>query len=129
MAFEVQTMSQENLILGRRQTRVTAKDVRRANRGAVLRPLFMDGPLNRVLLAQLTGLSSASVTSVVSDLLEEGLVIENGFEESDGGRPRVSLRVNPNYGLVIGVDVGETGISVEAFDLSMTLVSGATVNL
>lgn len=104
------------------------RDLRRVNRSAVLRPLFLEGPLNRVVLAQLTGLSSASVTNVVGDLIEEELVVEVGTEESDGGRPRVQLRVNPNFGVVIGVDVGETGIRVEGFDLSMTEIAGATVD-
>jgi len=104
------------------------RDLRRVNRSAVLRPLFLEGPLNRVVLAQLTGLSSASVTNVIGDLLEEELVVEVGTEESDGGRPRVQLRVNPNFGVVIGVDVGETGIRVEGFDLSMTEIAGAAVD-
>ena len=30
------------------------------------------------------------------------------------------LRVDPAYGYVIGVDVGETGVTVELFDLGMT---------
>jgi predicted NBD/HSP70 family sugar kinase len=98
------------------------------NRSVVLRPLFLEGPLNRVVLAQLTGLSSASVTNVIGDLLDEGLVVEVGTEESDGGRPRVRLLVNRDFGVVIGVDVGETGIRVEGFDLSMTEIAGAAVD-
>jgi predicted NBD/HSP70 family sugar kinase len=103
--------------------------VRRVNRAAVLRPLFLAGPLNRVVLGQLTGLSSASVTNVIADLLAEELVVEVGTEESDGGRPRVLLQVNPDFGVVIGVDVGETVIRVEGFDLSMTELAGATVGV
>jgi len=91
--------------------------------------MFFEGPLNRVVLSQLTGLSSGSVTNVIGDLLEEELVIEVGTEESDGGRPRVLLRVNPDFGVVIGVDVGETRIRVEGFDLAMTELAGAEVNL
>jgi predicted NBD/HSP70 family sugar kinase len=55
-------------------------------------------------------------------------VVEVGTQESDGGRPRVQLRVNPDFGAVIGVDVGETGIRVEGFDLSMTEIAGAAVD-
>src|SRR5882724_8005384 len=116
---------------GRRvaSVRATVRDLRRVNRSAVLRPLFLEGPLHRVVLSQLTGLSSASVTNVIADLLEEGLVVEVGTEESDGGRPRVLLQVNPDFGVVIGVDVGETVIRVEGFDLSMTELAGATVGV
>jgi predicted NBD/HSP70 family sugar kinase len=104
--------------------RATVRDLRRVNRAAVLRPLFFEGPLNRVLLSQLTGLSSGSVTNVIADLLEEELVVEAGTQESDGGRPRVLLRVNPAFGAVIGVDVGETRIRVEGFDLAMNELAG-----
>lgn len=112
-----------------RATRATVRDLRLVNRTAVLRPLFLDGPLNRIVLAERTGLSSASVTNVVADLIAEQLVIEAGTEESDGGRPRVLLRVNPDFAVVIGVDVGETGIRVEGFDLSMKELAGSTVDV
>ena len=116
---------------GRRvaNVRATVRDLRRVNRAAVLRPLFLAGPLNRVVLGQMTGLSSASITNVIADLLDEELVVEAGTEESDGGRPRVLLQVNPDFGVVIGVDVGETVIRVEGFDLSMTELAGATVGV
>jgi hypothetical protein len=95
----------------------------------VLRRLFLDGPLNRVALAQLTGLSSGSVTNVTAALLEEGVISEVGLEESDGGRPRVMLQVNPDFGAVIGVEVGETRIRVEAFDMRMRVAGVAEVPL
>jgi predicted NBD/HSP70 family sugar kinase len=111
------------------KARATVRDLRRVNRTVVLRRLFLGGPLNRVVLAQLTGLSGGSITNVVSELLEEGLVVEAGFEESDGGRPRSLLQLNAEFGAVIGIDVGETGIRVEGFDLSMREVAGAAVPL
>jgi predicted NBD/HSP70 family sugar kinase len=109
--------------------RATVRDLRRVNRTAVLRHLFLGGPLNRVRLAQLTGLSSGSITNVTAELLDEGLTREVGFEESDGGRPRVLLEVNPDFGAVIGIDVGETGILVEAFDLAMQELAAAATPL
>lgn len=111
------------------RTRATVRDLRRVNRSAVLRRLFLDGPLNRVVLSELTGLSGGSVTNVTAELLEEGLIREVGFEESDGGRPRVVLEMDPDYGAVIGIDVGETGILVEAFDLSMRELAAAATPL
>jgi predicted NBD/HSP70 family sugar kinase len=109
--------------------RATVRDLRRASRAAVLRPLLFDGPQNRGGLARHTGLSSASMSNVVGELLEEGLLLEAGREESNGGRPRVLLRVNPDFGVVVGVDVGETGVRVEAFDLTMREVGGAHLEI
>jgi predicted NBD/HSP70 family sugar kinase len=99
--------------------RTTVRDVRRRNRSVLLSKLYFDGPLSRQHLSQLTGLSPATVSNVIGSLIEEGLVVEAGSVDSDGGRPRVLLRVDPQYGYVIGVDVGETRVRVELFDLMM----------
>lgn len=99
--------------------RITTRDIRRVNRAALLRPIFLKGPLHRTDLGKITGLSGASVISVVSDLLDEGLIIEAGHEDSEGGRPHVLLEVNPAFGVVVGVDIGDIGIRVGVFDFSM----------
>jgi predicted NBD/HSP70 family sugar kinase len=100
--------------------RTTVRDLRRHNRSALLSKLFFDGPLSRHELSSLTGLSAATVSNVTGELIEERLIVEAGLIDSDGGRPRVLLRVDPHYGHVVGVDVGETGVKVELFDLAMT---------
>src|ERR1039457_2515995 len=100
--------------------RGTVRDLRRENRAAVLWSLYFSRPGSRQDLSAATGLSPASVTNVVRELLEAGIVIEAGSEDSDGGRPRVLLDINPDYGYVIGVDIGETRIRVELFNLAMT---------
>ncbi|MEU9700508.1 ROK family protein [Streptomyces sp. NPDC047981] len=98
----------------------TVRDLRRENRTAVLRRLYFDGPQSRLALGPATGLSSGSVSNVVGELLAEGLVEEAGSVDSAGGRPRTLLRVRPGSGCMIGVDVGETRIRVELFDLALT---------
>ncbi|MDX6431331.1 MAG: hypothetical protein QOE54_3697 [Streptosporangiaceae bacterium] len=85
----------------------------------LLRSLCFGGPTSRQKLSELTGLSPATVSTLVAAMIAEGLVVEAGAVESDGGRPRILLTVNPAYGYVIGVDVGETRIRLELFDLHM----------
>jgi predicted NBD/HSP70 family sugar kinase len=99
--------------------RGTVRALRRENRAAVLWSLYFSQPGTRQDLSAATGLSPASVTNVVRELLNEGIVIEAGSIDSDGGRPRVMLEVNPDHGYVVGVDIGETRIRVEIFDLTM----------
>lgn len=103
-----------------RPKRATVRDLRRRNRSTLLSTLFFEGPLSRHELGGQTGLSAATVSNVVGELIDDGLVAEAGQVESDGGRPRVLLRVNPAYGHVVGIDVGETGVTMEVFDLAMT---------
>jgi len=109
---------------GMQATRTTARDIRRRNRSALLSALFFHAPLSRMELGVLTGLSSGTVSTLTAELLDAGLVEEAGQTGSDGGRPRTMLRVNPGYGTVAGVDVGETGALVEIFDLAMEKVAG-----
>ncbi|MET7674113.1 ROK family transcriptional regulator [Streptomyces seoulensis] len=103
----------------------TVRDLRRGNRTAVLHRLYFDGPLSRFELGPATGLSSGSVSNVVADLIADGLVEEAGSVDSDGGRPRTLLRVAPHSGQMIGVDVGETRVRVELFDLALTELARA----
>ncbi|MDW5326224.1 ROK family transcriptional regulator [Plantactinospora sp. KLBMP9567] len=105
--------------------RTTNRIVRQRNRSALLSKLFLEGPLTRQDLARFTGLSQPAVSNVVGDLIGAGLVVEAGAVESDGGRPSMMLRVAPRYALVAGVDVGETRIRVELFDLAMTMLASA----
>lgn len=105
--------------------RTTVRDLRRHNRSLLLSKLYFDGPLSRHELSQLTGLSAATVSNVTAELAEEQLITEAGQVESDGGRPRVLLRVDPGYGHVAGVDIGETGVKVELFDLAMNRLAAA----
>ncbi|MFF2380574.1 ROK family protein [Streptomyces sp. NPDC058108] len=103
----------------------TVRDLRRGNRTAVLQRLYFEGPMSRYELGPATGLSSGSISNVVAELVADGLVEEAGSVESDGGRPRTLLRVAPGSGHMIGVDVGETRVRVELFDLTLTELARA----
>ena len=103
----------------RERRRWTVHDLRRDNRSVLLSSLFFEQASSRQELSAATGLSPASVSNVVRDLIYEGIVVEAGSVDSDGGRPRMILRVNPDHGYVIGVDVGEARVRVELFDLTL----------
>ncbi|MFE5795391.1 ROK family protein [Streptomyces sp. NPDC056503] len=98
----------------------TVRDLRRENRTAVLRRLYFEGPMSRLMLGPATGLSSGSISNVVAELVTEGLVEEAGSVDSAGGRPRTLLRIAPGSGHMIGVDIGETRVRIELFDLALT---------
>ncbi|MEV5548640.1 ROK family protein [Streptomyces sp. NPDC052309] len=98
----------------------TVRDLRRENRTAVLQRLYFDGPLSRFSLGPATGLSSGSVSNVVAELVTEGLVEEAGSVDSAGGRPRRLLRIRAHSKYMIGVDIGETRVRIELFDLALT---------
>jgi DNA-binding Lrp family transcriptional regulator len=100
-------------------SRSTVRDLRRSNRERLIRQLYFDAPISRLDLSQRLGLSPATVTHAVAEFLNDGLIVESGVEESEGGRPRTLLTINAAYGYMIVVDVGETDIQLEIFDLTL----------
>jgi len=101
------------------------RDVRRANRSSLLTDLFHGGRQSRQQLGATTALSQASVSNLIGEMIDEGLVEEAGLVGSDGGRPRVLLQVRPDFRYVVGADVGETRIVVELYDLAMNRLAAA----
>ena len=98
--------------------KASVKDVRRRNRALILRHVWLNSPTSRSEVGADTGLSAATVTNVMNELIAEGAVREGGFLESDGGRRRAIVSVAEDAALVVGADVGETQIGAKVFDLA-----------
>jgi predicted NBD/HSP70 family sugar kinase len=98
---------------------VSVRDLRRRNRARALAAVYHNGPMTRQEIGEAIGVSQATVSNLVGDLLSQGVIVEAGAEDSDGGRPRTLLRVKPEHRFVVGVDVGETAVLVKLFDLDM----------
>jgi predicted NBD/HSP70 family sugar kinase len=100
----------------------TVGSLRLHNRSAVLKQIILAGQTTRAEIARECGLSAASAANLVADLLAEGLVHETGSLASRGGRPITLIGPRPEGAYVIGADVGERGVAVELFDLTMKRV-------
>ncbi len=78
----------------------------------------------RIDLARETGMSAATVTSITSELLAQGLVEEvfegTGRAGATRGRPRVELRIRPEAFLVGGTKISEDHITVTLMDFEGT---------
>ncbi|MFI1421205.1 ROK family protein [Streptomyces sp. NPDC020731] len=103
----------------------TSRDIRTANRYQVLRQIIAASPTSRQELAAATGLSLATVATLVGELLALGMITEVGFEDSAGGRPRGLVAVDASGGALIGVDLAETYVRVELFDLALNVLARA----
>ncbi|MEU0971043.1 ROK family transcriptional regulator [Streptomyces sp. NPDC005917] len=108
-----------------RRVKHTSRDIRTANRYEVLRHIIAESPTSRQELAAVTGLSLATVATLVGELLELRMITEVGFEDSAGGRPRGLVAVNASGGALIGVDIAETYVHVELFDLALNVLARA----
>ena len=104
-----------------RSRTVSVRDLRRDNRARLLWTSYLQDPMTRHELGEANGVSPATVSNLVAELLGEGVLVEAGALDSAGGRPRMLLQVDPEHGYVIGVDVGETAVLVELFDLALQM--------
>ncbi|MDT0194148.1 ROK family protein [Arthrobacter sp. AB6] len=78
--------------------------------------------LTRAQVAAATGLTKASVSSIVLDLLGAGLLREVGLSrQGERGRPGVGLELNPARG-VMGMEINVDYIAAGVTDLSGSLV-------
>ncbi|WP_342508642.1 ROK family transcriptional regulator [Sporosarcina sp. FSL K6-2383] len=80
--------------------------VKKMNKEIVLQAIIKLAPLSRAEIAQQSGLNKATVSSLVSELIDEELIYESGIGESSGGRRPVILLFNEQAGYSIGVDIG-----------------------
>jgi predicted NBD/HSP70 family sugar kinase len=89
--------------------------LRTANRHRVLDVLRDDaGVYTQAELARATGLAPATVSSLVRELSEEGLV----EAEPGSGRRGAAVRLSRETGIVAGIDFGHSHVAVAVGDLS-----------
>ncbi|PAE17025.1 ROK family protein [Virgibacillus sp. 7505] len=80
--------------------------VKKGNKSLVLQTIQEYTPISRADIANKTGLNKGTVSSQVSELLAEDLILESGPGVSSGGRRPVMLLFNHLAGYSIGVDIG-----------------------
>ncbi|MFQ6395728.1 ROK family protein [Nocardia sp. KC 131] len=107
---------------------LTARDIRRRNRFCVLQAVYAaEGHTSRQEIAQATGLSFATVGNMIAELLDVGVLAELGYDAPGIGRPRARLAINPDRGTLVGVDIAETSIHFDLFDLAMTALRSVEI--
>ncbi len=89
-----------------------ASDMRLSNSNLVLKLLWQHQTVSRADLARLTGMSRPSISAIVAEQLELGLISEVGPGESNGGRRPVLLRFEDDAHYIAGLDLGATHIGL-----------------
>lgn len=88
--------------------KATHKTTRAHNKRLILKTIYNAEEISRAEVARITGLSRATVSDTVSELKEEGLVIEIGQGPSTGGKPPILLRIADDSRYLIGVDLADS---------------------
>jgi glucokinase-like ROK family protein len=78
----------------------------------VLRALRQHGEVSRSNISSIVGWSKAKTTQEIRSLINRQLIIEVGEGISEGGRRPHMLRLNPQLGYLLGIDIGATSIDI-----------------
>lgn len=85
---------------------------------AVLGAIRTSRGTTQPLLTQQVGLGRSVVAARIAELESAGLVTQAGMGPSTGGRAPRQLRLRAEAGVVVGVDIGATGMEIGVADLS-----------
>lgn len=95
--------------------------VKTHNLRALLLSFLHEQRISRIQLARQTGLSSTTITNLISELLEQGIVVEEGsqteIDHRPVGRPPTALRLVPEARLAVGVHIGVGLVRIAITDL------------
>ena len=83
----------------------------------------MPDGLSRVEIAESTGLSTQTISNVTRRLLDDGLIVEAGKQIRGPGKPRVTLRLDPQSRFAVGVHLDPTVITYVVLDLRGQVVA------
>lgn len=101
-------MTSQRILAGSSGSAIKSHNVR-----AILLTLLRDQVVSRIRLAGMTGLSATTITNLVNELLDQGVLTEENNHPRKGrrrvGRPQTGLRIQPEsrYALAVHVDVDQ----------------------
>jgi predicted NBD/HSP70 family sugar kinase len=109
--------------------------LRTANRRRVIETLRTTGSMTRSALARTTGLSRTTISTLLGELIEQGIVAEADAEAGDGGvrrgagRPATVVRLDHSAGAAVSIDVGARHLAVAVGDLAHRVLAERWVPL
>ncbi len=93
------------------------------NETLILNAIRRHSPISRTDIARMTELSGATVTKFIDNLIQTGFVREDGYDDSRGGRRPTLLKLVPEAGFAVGVDLGAANLRAVVIDLEAKIIA------
>jgi predicted NBD/HSP70 family sugar kinase len=90
---------------------------------AILELIRSSGVVSRTELVDRSGLTGASITRIVRQLLDEGLVAETGLGESTGGKRRTLIQLNSSARIAVGISLDYDQIRYSVINLGGQVIA------
>ena len=103
------------------------ENIQNMNRTLILNLLRKEGVCSRVHLSHLSQLKQATVTNIVNDFLQWGIVKEVGFLVGSKGRRSIGISINNEDFAVLSIRLARTNYSVGVFNLSGGMIKSERI--
>lgn len=97
-------------------------DIKTNNKKRIIKLLAKERELTKLEISRKLDISVPTVTTIVGELIEEGIVLEAGMATSTGGRKPVIIKFLPNSRFSIGLELGKEYIRAVLTDLDSKII-------
>ncbi|EIV99545.1 LOW QUALITY PROTEIN: transcriptional regulator/sugar kinase [Thermoanaerobacter siderophilus SR4] len=98
---------------------VSYKLLKGMNESVILNIIRKMGPISRADIAKETNLTPPTVTNIVNKLIAENIVMEYKVGESNGGRPPVLIKLNPDFMSIIVIHISTYNLHQYTLDAEL----------
>ena len=91
--------------------------IRDINSHLVLETILNEGPLSRATISSKLGLTKATISAIVSDLIDKNLIREIGSDDTSLGRKPILLEFCKENGNILSIDLSTDSITIFTSDL------------
>ncbi len=105
------------------------KIVQNGTQSTLLKAVRDNFPVSRSGIAALTGQTHAAISRSTAALLSKNILIEDGGTDTSGPRRKRGLRLNPDYGYVIGIEYGPDGFEAVAMNTAYHPIAKSSQNI
>ena len=94
-------------------------DLRKKNTLITLKTIMESGPVTKVDVAAMTGLTLMTANTIMNNLLKKAIITDCGIADSNSGRKAALYSVNTEVYRIIGVNIGIETATIAVSDLNL----------
>lgn len=96
-------------------------ELQRDNKALILQNIYENAPISRIGISRATGLNKATVSTIIHDFLEAGLIQESGILTSENGRKSMGLTLHMDGFAAVVIRIKRNHLLSGVYDLSDNL--------
>ena len=93
------------------------EDISSVNKSSIIKFLRRSGVCSRSQISKAMGLTQASISKIIAQLIEENIVYETGYITGEKGRRSIGVALNTHCKKVLGVRISRRSFAIGLFDL------------